>query len=492
MDADVIIVGAGPTGLLLAGELALANTRTLVLERRTERSDFLKAGGLTGQSLEIMRCRGFLETLEAASPGPRPAPKFPFAGLHLDFTRLDPPPMEAMLLPQPTMERLFQERAESLGAEVRLGHELTGLSQDDDGVSVRVNGQSLRARYLVGCDGWNSRVRQLAEIPFPGITYPEVNRMGTVARPESITLLDNGDLEVAGLGRIPFGYSHNERGTFAVAAHGPDQIGVFTSEDDSTEYDDEVHLTLDELQRSLDRVVGGHFPLGEASRLTRFTFHARQAERFRDGRILLAGDAAHLFPAPGVPLNTSLNDAFNLGWKLAATVNGRAPAQLLDTYHSERTIACERTMAHTHAQVALRRGHDPAAQALRKLFGELMQDSQPLQRLGSWMAGSDIRYPSHQPNPHPLTGTFKSELGVAAYLHAGRPVFLDLTDRSDWRAIAAHYRHLDVHSRADSNPAVPALLVRPDGYIAWAGEDGAKGLRRALSYWFSDSKIAGV
>ena len=485
MDADVIIVGAGPTGLLLAGELALAGVRALVLERRAVRSDFLKAGGLTGQSLEIMRCRGFLETLEAASPGPRPTPKFPFAGLHIDFTLLDKPPMEAMLLPQPEMERLFQERAERLGAEVHFGSELTGLAQDDEGVTAEVNGASLRARYLVGCDGWNSRVRQLAAIPFPGITYPEVNRMGTVARTEAIRVLENGDLEVEGLGRVAFGFINTPRGTFAVAAHAPEVIGVFTAEDDSAEYDDEVHLTLEELQQSVDRVLGGHFPLGEPIRLTRFTFHARQAQRFRDGRILLAGDAAHLFPAPGVPLNTSLNDAFNLGWKLAAAVNGWGPDDLLETYHIERTIACERTMAHTHAQVALRRGHDPAAEALRKLFGELMKDEQPLQRLGRWMAGSDIRYPARFDHPHSLTGSFEPELGVAEFLHAGRPVFLDLTGRPDLAEVAQEWRNrVDIHSRPSANPPAPALLVRPDGYIAWAGEDGPAGLREALATWF--------
>src|SRR5437762_356971 len=169
-------------------------------------------------------------------------------------------------------------------------------------------------------------------------------------------------------------------------------------------------MTLIELRDSIRRVLGVDLPLGEPTRLTRFTFHARQVERYRDGRILLAGDAAHLFPAPGVALNAGLLDSVNLGWKLVAAIHGWAPAGLLDTYHDERHLAGERTLLHTRAQVAIRRGHDPAAQALRELFQELMRDEQPLRRIGALMAGSDIRYPLPGHHHHALLGAFAPDL----------------------------------------------------------------------------------
>ena len=224
----------------------------------------------------------------------------------------------------------------------------------------------MTGRYLVGCDGSNSRVRDLAGIPFPGVTYPEVQRLASVADPDEVTVLDNGDIDVAGVGRIAFGFTRTERGEFALGSTKPELIGLYTSEDETADYDDDEPMTVTELRDSIRRVLGVDLPLGEPTRLTRFTFHDRLAERYRDGRILLAGDAAHLFPAPGVALNAGLIDTVNLGWKLAAAIHGRAPAGLLDTYHDERHLAGERTLLHTRAQVALRRGHDDAAVALRE------------------------------------------------------------------------------------------------------------------------------
>ncbi|MEP6816146.1 MAG: FAD-dependent monooxygenase, partial [Marmoricola sp.] len=440
-DADVIIVGAGPTGLMLAGELRLAGVRPLVLERRPHPQDIPKAGGLSGQILELLRYRGLLERFEAASTGPRPAPRFPFGGMHVDFTHLADPPMQAMPLPQPRLERLLAELAGELGAEIRRAHEVVGLSQDDDTVTANVRGSRrssrVTARYLVGCDGARSRVRDLAGIPFPGITYPEIQRLATVTVPESVTVLENGDLDVAGVGRISFGFTRTEGGEFAVGSTNPALLGLFTSEDESADYDDDEPMTVTELRDSIRRVLGVDLPLGEPTRLTRFTFHARQVERYRDGRILLAGDAAHLFPAPGVALGAGMLDTVNLGWKLAAAIHGWAPTGLLDTYHDERHLACERTLLHTRAQVALRRGHDPAAEALRELFLELLVDEQPLRRIGALIAGSDIRYPLPNPNQHALTGTFAPDLtlhteqgttSVAELMHTARPVFLDLAD----------------------------------------------------------------
>lgn len=504
MDADLIIVGAGPVGLMLAGELCLAGVRPLVLERQPQIRDIPKAGGLSGQILQLLRYRGELERFEAASTGPRPAPRFPWGGMHVDFTQLADPPMQALPLPQPRLERVLDELARELGAEIRRGQEVVGLSQDGATVTADVRGPDgpdrVTARYLVGCDGASSRVRDMAGIPFPGITYPEVQRLAAVTVPESVTVLENGDLDVAGVGRISFGFTRTDRGEFAVGSTDPALLVLFTSEDESADYDDDEPMTLTELRDSIRRVLGMDLPLGEPTRLTRFTFHARQVERYRDGRILLAGDAAHLFPAPGVALNAGLLDTVNLAWKLAADIHGWAPAGLLDTYHDERHLAGARTLLHTQAQVALRRGHDPAAEALRELFQELLVDEQPLRRIGALIAGTDIRYPPLGPNHHALTGTFAPDLtlrtdqgtiSVAELMHTARPILLDLADRPDLRETAQDWEHrIEIHTaEADRRPA-DALLIRPDAHIAWAAtideptDTAALALREALHGWF--------
>src|SRR5436190_14096947 len=244
MDADVIIVGAGPTGLMLAGELCLSGVRPLVLERQPQIRDIPKAGGLSGQILELLRYRGELERFEAASTAPRPASgRFPWGGMHVDFTQLADPPMEALPLPQPLLERVLEERAREFGAEIRRGHGVVGLSQDDATVTADVRGPDgparLTAGYLVGCDGASSRVRDMAGIPFPGITYPEVQRLASVTVPEGVTLLENGDIDVAGVGRISFGFTRTERGEFALGSTTPELMGLFTSEEESVDYDDD-------------------------------------------------------------------------------------------------------------------------------------------------------------------------------------------------------------------------------------------------------------
>ena len=448
IDTDVIIVGAGPTGLMLAGELRLGAVRTLVLERQPRIRDIPKAGGLSGQILELLRYRGLLERFEAASTVPIPALRLPFGGLHVDFTHLAVPPMQLLPLPQPRLDR----------------------------------------------------VRDMAGIPFPGTTYPEVQRLAQFTVPESVTVLENGDLDVVGLGRIAFGFTATERGLFATGSTDPTRMGLFTSEVESADYDDDEPMTRIEFQNSIRRVLGVDLPLGEPTRLTRFTFHARQVEGYRSGRILLAGDAAHLFPAPGVALNAGMLDSVNLGWKLAATVHGWAPADLLDTYHHERHFAGERTLLHTRAQVALRRGHDPAAVALRELVQELLVDEQPLRRIGALIAGTDIRYPLPNPNQHALTGAFAPDLtlrtdqgttSVAEIMHTARPILLDLADRAELREIANPWEHrIEIHTAETDQRPADALLIRPDAHIAWAAtidepiDTAAPALRDALSGWF--------
>ncbi|WP_243420654.1 FAD-dependent monooxygenase [Micromonospora globispora] len=504
-DADVIIVGAGPTGLMLASELRLAGVRPVVLERHPRRRDTPKAGGLGGQILELLRYRGLLQRCEAACAGPVPAARFPFGGVHLDLTGLADPPLHALPLGQRRLEGVLDELAGELGVDVRRGHDVVAVSQDGSAVTMDVRGPDgpyrLLAQYAVGCDGARSQMRHWAGIAFPGTDYPEVNRLAQVTLPETVTVLGNGDLDVPDFGTIHAGFTRTGKGLLGVGASpGSKVVSVYTVEDETTEYDDEKPMTVTELQDSVRRVLGVQLPVEKPIRLSRFTFKARQAERYRNGRILLAGDAAHLFPATGVALNAGMLDAVNLAWKIAADINGWAPAALLDTYHHERHLAGTRTMLHTQAQVALRRGHDPAAEALREVFQELLADEQPLRRMAALVAGTDIRYPVPGSYPHPLAGTFAPDLtlhtdqgvtSVAELMQAARPILLDLTGRPDLCQIARDWRHrVDVHTaKVDRRPA-DVLLIRPDAHIVWAAtvdepDDTAEpALREALSFWF--------
>ncbi|MEU4314983.1 FAD-dependent monooxygenase [Nocardia sp. NPDC024068] len=503
-DTDVIIVGAGPTGLMLAAELRLAGVRPLVLERQPRPRDTPKAGGLGGQILELLRYRGLLERFEAACTDPIPAPRFPFGGVHVDLTQLAESPMHALPLPQHRLEEVLGGVAGERGTEIRRGHEVLEVSQDADTVTARVRGPEgeyrVRSRYLVGCDGARSRVRDMAGIAFLGTVYPEVNRLAQITVPDSVTVLGNGDLELPGGAVARAGFTRTERGLFGLAAAPTgDSLSVYTIEDESTEYDDDTPMTVPELQDSIHRVLGVNIPVAQTHRMSRFTFKARQADRYRAGRILVAGDAAHLFPATGVALNAGLLDAVDLAWKLAAGTDGRAPEGLLDTYHDERHYAAARTMLHTQAQVALRRGHDQAAEALRTVFQELLTDDQPLRRMGALIAGTDIRYPLPNPNEHQLTGTFAPDLTlhtesgtttVADLMHTARPLLIDLADRAELREIARDVPPVEIHPGKTDNRPADALLIRPDGYIAWAApidepaEAAAAGMRAALSRWF--------
>lgn len=496
---DVIIVGAAPTGLTLAAELRRNDVRTLVVERLDEPRVVAKAGGIGGRILPLLRYRGLWERLTAASGQPQPAPRFPFGGLHVDLTQLTDPPMGALLLPQPQMERLFQEDAVALGAEVRRGHEVITVAQNESHVSVDVRGPDgpyrVTAQYLVGCDGVRSPVRRMAGIAFPGVTYPEVNRLGSFAMPESVTRLDDGGFDVPGLGRLPFGYTQTPNGVFAISSYGPDTgaFGIYTAEDEEREYDDDEPLTVAEFQASIRRVLGGDIPLGEPTRLTRFTYHARHVESYRAGRVFVAGDAAHQFPSGGVAVTAGMLDAVNLAWKLGAAIAGWAPDGLLDSYHDERHLAGERTLLHTQAQVALRRGLDDAANALRAVVAELIADEPAARRVGAMIAGADIRYP--MPGSHPLVGAFAPELevdgvAIADLVHTSRPLLLDLADRTDVVAVVGEWAdRIDVRSMDAVRRPADALLVRPDGHIAWAGSSDA-GLRESLTRWFGAPALA--
>jgi 2-polyprenyl-6-methoxyphenol hydroxylase-like FAD-dependent oxidoreductase len=495
-ETDVIIVGAAPTGLMLAGELRRQGTRVLVLERLLEPRPVPKAGGIGGQLLRFLDYRGLTERFEAASGKPRPSPRFPFGGLHVDLTQLADNPMEALLLPQPNLERLLEEIAVELGAEVRRGHEVTGLTQDDDSVTANVDGPEgpyqVTAQYLVGCDGVGSAVRGMAGIAFPGVTYPEVNRLGHFAMPDAVTLRDDGDYEVPGVGRVRAGYTQTDRGVFAISSYTPNDLGLYTSEEQDHDYgyDDTEPMTVAEFQDSIRRVLGADIPLIEPTRLTRFTYGARQVDRYRAGRVLVAGDAAHQFPSGGVALTAGMLDTVNLAWKLAAEIDGWAPPGLLDTYHDERHLAGARTLLHTQAQVALRRGLDAAADALRQVVSELLLDGPAQRRVGEMIAGADIRYPMPGSDRHALVGIF-APTSVAELSRAARPFLVDLANRKEIRdAVSGWADHVDVHTAETDQRPADALLIRPDAHIAWAAtidepaDSAIPALREALAYWF--------
>jgi 2-polyprenyl-6-methoxyphenol hydroxylase-like FAD-dependent oxidoreductase len=506
MDADVIIVGAGPTGLMLAAELRLAGVRPLVLERRPQLREIPRANGFGGQITELLRYRGLLDQVVAAGTGPiQRAPRLPFGEVYLDFSHLADPPMWGLHLPQQRLEQVLDDHVAGLGAEVRRGHEVVAVSQDDAAAAADVRGPDgvyrVSARYLVGCDGARSRVRELAGIAFPGTTYPEVHRLGQGTLADDVTVLGNGDIDVPGLGLVRPGFTRTGRGVFAFGQLAPGHVMIQTTEDETTAVDDDAPMSLAEFQGSIRRVLGAELPLAELTRLSRYGFEARQAERYRDGRILVAGDAAHQFPATGIGINTGMMDAVNLAWKLVAGVHGWAPPGLLGTYHDERHFAGARGMLQTQAQVALRRGQDPAADALRKLFLELMAYEQPLRHMGELIAGSDFRYPLPNPGNHPLAGAFAPDLplrtedggatSVAELMRAARPVYLDLAGRTGLLEAARTWEgRVDIHTaRTDDRPA-DALLIRPDAYIAWAATAGepadaaVPALREALLCWF--------
>jgi 2-polyprenyl-6-methoxyphenol hydroxylase-like FAD-dependent oxidoreductase len=514
MEADVIVVGAGPTGLMLAAELCLAGVRPLLFERRAQLRETPRANGFSGQIIELLRYRGLLERVAAAGTGPVVrAARVPFGEMLLNFSDLADPPVSALPLPQARLEQVLSEHACELGAEIRRGYEVIAVSQDGLAVTVDVHGPDgpcrATGRYLVGCDGSRSTIRDAARIAFPGTTYPEVNRLGQGSLSDCVTVLGNGDIDVPGFGPIRQGYTRTGRGVLAFGRLAAGRVMIQTTEDETTAVDDDAPMGLAEFLGSIRRVLGTELPLAEVTRLSRYGFQARQAERYRDGRMLVAGDAAHQFPATGIGINVGMMDAVNLAWKLAASVHGWAPAGLLSTYHDERHLAGARGMLQTQAQVALRRGQDAAADALRKLFLELMAYEQPLRHMGELIAGTDIRYPAPNPNSHPLTGTFAPDLplragdgrttSLAELMRAGRPVFLDLGGHADLLQVARAWENrVDIcTARADDRPA-DALLIRPDACIAWAAAGAERtaaagaALREALFRWFGTPQDASV
>ncbi|MFD7676880.1 FAD-dependent monooxygenase [Streptomyces sp. NPDC060187] len=493
MDAEVVIAGAGPTGLMLACELRLAGVDVMVLERLAERTGESRAGGIHSRTLEVLDQRGVLDRFLAAG---ELQPVGHFSGLYLDFEESESRHPYPLMILQSTIERLLEEWAGELGVRVLRSAEVAGIHQDGNGVSVQVGAagpgqRTLRARYLVGCDGGRSTVRKLAGIGFPGT--------------EATMTALIGDVELPGLPEDYVWIRRCAGGDFSAIAFEPGWYRVITSEYDRVADRDEAP-TFEQLRDSLVRLAGTDYGMHSPRWISRFNDAARQADRYRQGRVLLAGDAAHIhFPAGGQGLNMGVQDAVNLGWKLASVVRGRAPASLLDSYHAERHPVAERVLNNTRAQSALARP-GPQSDALREVFGSLMVFDDVNRHLRHMLTALDIRYPAD--DGHLLSGrrapdadlkTAGGITGVSELLHAGRPVLLDLGAGAQvTEAAAAWADRVDVVEAVseDDHWFVPAageilapaaLLIRPDGHVAWATTAGGPdlaALRRALTTWF--------
>jgi 2-polyprenyl-6-methoxyphenol hydroxylase-like FAD-dependent oxidoreductase len=501
---SVVISGAGPNGLMVACELALAGVRPIVLERLPSPSDEPKANGMVGQVIRLLDMRGLYHRFTGSDDPPKPLSEWIFSGMQVPLSGMSDNPMYVLMMGQPQLVRHLDERARELGVDVRWGHELIGVNSRADGLQVSVSTAdeiyTVETTYLVGADGGRSTVRKLAGIDFPGHTSNTVARIAHVRLPDEIRGA-NGDIELPGVGRLPFGHNRLDGGGLIYAPFEPDRPMVGTIEFDH-QADDAGPMTIDELRDSARRVLGVDLPMelpndNKPNALRRIAGqNTRQADRYRAGNIFLLGDSAHVHSAMGGPgLNLGMQDAMNLGWKLAATVNGWAPPDLLDTYQGERYPVGERVMMHSMSQTALF-GPGPEIGALRKLFNELLQLPAVAEHMAHLLAGSDVRYDVG--DDHMFAGRLVPNLTlgdgrrVSELLRQGRPVLLDLCGRMGGAARGWADRVDVVSATADVEAC--AVLIRPDGYVAWAADtfdaDDERRLQGALRRWFGVSAEA--
>ncbi|MEJ2853164.1 MULTISPECIES: rifampin monooxygenase [unclassified Saccharothrix] len=468
---DVIIAGAGPTGVMLAAELRLHGVDVVVLDKEAEPTKVVRGLGLHARSLEVLGQRGIVDRFLAHGKQ-RPVGGF-FAGITKPQPeRLDTTHPYVLGIPQTTTERLLTERAIELGTEIRRGLTLVGLTQDEDGVTAELfDGTTLRARYLVGCDGGRSTVRKLLGIGFPGEPARKEWLLGEVevSTPHDELMASVMELYKThhGFGAIPLG-----DGVYRVGAPAPDVA------EDRT-----VPPTLDELKDAIRAVAGTDYGVHSPRWLSRFGDATRLADRYRDGRVLLAGDAAHVHPPlGGQGLNLGVQDAVNLGWKLAAELAGWAPPDLLDTYETERRPVAADVLDNTRAQVLLTT-NEPGPQAVRRLLAQLMEFEEVNRFLLEKVMATAIRYDFG--GNHDLVGRRLPDLPLKTghlydHLHTARGVLLDQTGRLSTAGWSDRVDHVvEVSEDLD----VPAVLLRPDGHVAWAGDD-QQDLLDHLPRWF--------
>jgi 2-polyprenyl-6-methoxyphenol hydroxylase-like FAD-dependent oxidoreductase len=468
---DVIVAGGGPTGLMLAAELRLWGLQAVVLERDAEPTKVVRSLGLHARSIEILDQRGILDQFLALGK------QYPLGGFFAGIrkpapTGLDTAHAYVLGIPQPVTDRLLAEHAAQLGADIRRGCELTGLTQDEDGVTAELaHGTRLRSRYLVGCDGGRSTVRKLLGIGFPG----EPSRADTLIGEVELTAAP-GELAavMAEIRKTQFRFGAMPIGD------GLHRVIVPAAE---VAEDRTAGPSIEELREQLRAVAGTDFGVHSPRWLSRFGDATRLAERYRDGRVLLAGDAAHIHPPTGGQgLNLGLQDAVNLGWKLAAAVSGWAPAGLLDSYQAERRPVAVDVLDNTRAQMELL-STEPGPQAVRRLVSELMDFDDVSRYLTEKIIAIAIRYDFGQ--GHPLLGRRLRDLQLKRgrlyeLMRGGRGLLLDQSGRLSAAGWAGRVDHVvDVSDELDA----PAVLLRPDGHVAWVGDD-QQDLLSHLPAWF--------
>ncbi|MGW6841140.1 FAD-dependent monooxygenase [Streptomyces sp. NPDC054958] len=476
MDTDVLIVGAGPTGMTLANELLTAGVSTVLVDRLSRRSDLSKAGGVQSRTLEALDQRGLLEPLLATGDHPVTTAHFAGIPLPLDANRHRLPWRS---VPQVVIEGFFEQHLSAHGLHARREHELVGLAQDDAGVTAAfANGAALRSRYLVAADGAHSTVRSLLRAAFPG----QPGTLTTIAADVRLSGVDaftshtwNEDGHSAAL--FPLGTDPQGRQLCRLVLGGPGQS-----------LPRETPVTEDDIRRGLSTVFGTQVHLLELRYARRITNASRQVEQYRHGRVFLAGDAAHVhLPLGAQGMNTGIQDAFNLGWKLAAAVHGWASENLLDTYHAERHPAGAAVLRNVRAQsllMAWAGTRDPDVLAAREIFTAMAQLPDVQHRLADLMSGMAIRYPIPGTESHPLVGRPAPDLGlgparVHELLRSGHGILLDPADTFA-RVAGPWSGRVD---RVGEGARTEPMLIRPDGYVCWAG---AADLEPALERWFGE------
>ena len=488
----VVIAGGGPTGLMLAGELALAGIDVAIVERRPSQDlTGSRAGGLHARTIEIFDMRGIADRF--LSQGQK-AQVAGFAGVRLDISDFPTRHNYGLGLWQNHIERILAGWVRELRVPIHYGSEMTGFAQDDTGVDVRLSdGRSLRADYLVGCDGGRSLIRKAAGIEFPGwdpTTSALIAEAEMAEQPELGVRRDA--LGVHAFGRE--GYEVRD-GKVVFRDEGPIRVMVTEAHVGRTS-----EPTLRDLSEALRTVYGTDYGIHSPTWISRFTDMTRQAAAYREGRVLLAGDAAHVHsPVGGQGLNTGVQDAVNLGWKLARVVHRTAPESLLDSYHAERHPVAARVLRKTMAQTALMRVDD-RLDALRDAVSELLSMDEPRRRFAAMMSGLDIHYDLGE--GHPLLGrrmpdldlvTASGPLRVFTMLHHARPVLLNLGDPGALDVTPWADRVQSIDARCVGPWELPAIgavaapgavLIRPDGYVAWVGDGTQVGLADALTTWF--------
>ncbi|MDW8805208.1 FAD-dependent monooxygenase [Streptomyces scabiei] len=484
-NADVLVVGAGPTGLTLAAELSLAGARVTVLERLARRTGESRGLGFTIRTMEIFDQRGLLPRfgdIETSTVGH-------FGGLPIDFAVLEGACQAAKSVPQSVTESCLEEWAVELGTDLRRGHEVLALREDATGVEVDVRGPqgttTLRAPWLVGCDGGRSAVRGAAGFDFPGTAASTEMFLADLKGVELAPRMTGETLSggMVMVGPLPGGLTR-----------------IVVCERDTPPRRRESPPEFREVAAAWERLTGESIAHAEPVWVSSFGDAARQVTEYRRGRVVLAGDAAHIhLPAGGQGMNTGIQDATNLGWKLGAVATGRAPESLLDSYHEERYPVGRRLLMNTRAQALLILG-GPEVQPLREVFGELIRYEEVARHLAAMVSGQEIRY-DVGPGGHPLLGRRMPRLELVGadhktssteLLRTGRGLLLDLADNPRLRQRAAVWAgRVDIvtaepHGVSEDSAlaGTTAVLVRPDGHVAWAAPGSHHDLPMALERWF--------